>query len=696
MNKLPVFSVLSFLVVAQPVMAQASGNNLEEIVVRGQYLSMEEANSVKTPTPIIDVPQSLTIISADDITRQGIRSIGDLINYTAGVNTSQGEGHRDSVVFRGVRSTADFFLDGARDDVQYFRPLYNIEQVEILRGPNALLFGRGGTGGILNRVTKKARIGERFTGYKAAVDTYGEFGVELDANFSTGDNSAFRINAMYEGLNNQRDFYDGDRYGLNPTARFELGTDTTVDISYEYINHERFIDRGIPTGANGEPVEAFENIVFGDPDLNKTDLEAHIFRGAIEHSFTENIKANARIYYGDFDKLYQNFYASGYDEVLSPGVVTLDGYIDTTQRENLILSGNVVGEFVTGRFEHTLIVGGEYIDTSSDQDRYNSFWNTTSDDNELFSISRPLNLAGGIGVNSSGLPTTNDFTVDINDDTRVDINVYSFYVQDQVSVTPWMDIVIGGRFDSFEIDVNNIVAGEMRSRTDEEFSPRAGVIFKPMENVSIYGSYSESFLPRSGEQFANINGTLNQLEPDIFESAEVGVKWDIKPTLSFTAAYFQNDQTRADIDNVTGEQFEVRGIEIEGFELQLRGEIIERLYFTGSYSYLDGETASGSQPRELPENMFSFWSNYEVNEKFGVGFGVVHQGESLISDGGSQVLPSYTRVDAAAYYDWSDNIRLQVNIENLTDELYFPNAHSTHQATVPQPINALFTVSGRF
>ena len=139
----------------------------EEITVVGKYLYTDQVNALKTPTPIIDVPQSLSIITADQITLQGFTSVGDIINYTPGVNTSQGEGHRDAVVFRGVRSTADFFIDGVRDDVQYYRPLYNLEQVELLRGPNALFFGRGGTGGILNRVTKKGVIGENFTGYKA-------------------------------------------------------------------------------------------------------------------------------------------------------------------------------------------------------------------------------------------------------------------------------------------------------------------------------------------------------------------------------------------------------------------------------------------------------------------------------------------------------------------------------------------------
>ena len=178
----------------------------EEIVVVGEYLNSAQVNSVKTPTPVLNVPQSLTIISADQIDEQAFNSIADIIEYTPGVNNSQGEGHRDSIVFRGVRSTADFYVDGARDDVQYYRPLYNLEQIEILRGPNALLFGRGGTGGILNRVTKKAQIGENFTGLSAGAGTFGDYSVEVDTNIQAGDRSAIRINAFYENLDNHRDF----------------------------------------------------------------------------------------------------------------------------------------------------------------------------------------------------------------------------------------------------------------------------------------------------------------------------------------------------------------------------------------------------------------------------------------------------------------------------------------------------------
>ena len=705
----------SIVLVASPSVAAETPDDevllQDQIVVVGQYLYTDQVNALKTPTPIIDVPQSLSIITADQILQQGFDSISDLISYTPGVNASQGEGHRDAVVFRGVRSTADFFIDGVRDDVQYYRPLYNLEQVEILRGANALLFGRGGTGGLINRVTKKADLNEQFTGYQASVDSFGAFGAQIDSNFVVSDNAAIRINAMYESLENHRDFYDGDRFGLNPTAKIALSPDTTLDLSYEYINHERFIDRGIPTGANGEPVEAFEDIVFGDADLNTTELEAHLLRGVLQHQFNDTLKGRVSVSYSDYDKLYQNFYASSFDQAADPTRVGVDGYVDTTQRQSFPLTGDLIGEFATGSVGHTFVTGLENIDTSNDNDRFNAFWSGSSDDVEFFLVERPLNFRGGVGVNFDGVATTNDFTADLNDRSQAEVEVFSAYVNDQIEVNPYLDIVVGLRFDSFDFAVDvvdpvlfdtGVVSIDPRSSTDDRVSPRAGVIFKPQENVSLYASYSESFLPRSGEQFATISGG-DPFDPDVFETAEIGVKWDFVPGMSFTAAYFQNEQTRADRDDVTGENFEVRGLEIDGFEMQLQGNVTEQLFVTAGYSYLDGETDNGAEiPRELPENTFSVWGAYQVTDKLGFGLGATYQDESFITDfdiGDTDphpTLPSYTRIDAAAYYDISDDLRIQLNVENLTDELYFPTSHSTHQATVGAPLNAKITLSGRF
>ncbi|MEL6243944.1 MAG: TonB-dependent siderophore receptor [Pseudomonadota bacterium] len=683
----------------------------DEIVVVGQYLYTDQINALKAPTPIIDVPQSLSIVTADQILQQGFDSISDLISYTPGVNSSQGEGHRDAVVFRGVRSTADFFIDGVRDDVQYYRPLYNLEQVEILRGANALLFGRGGTGGLINRVTKKATLGEQFIGYQASADSFGAFGGQIDSKFAVSDAAAIRINAMYESLENHRDFYDGDRIGLNPTAKIQLSPSTLLDLSYEYIDHERFIDRGIPTGANGEPVEAFEDIVFGDADLNTTELEAHLLRATLQHEFSDTLKARITGSYSDYDKLYQNFYASSFDQADDPTRVGIDGYVDTTQRQSITLTGDLIGEFETGSIGHTFVVGAEYIDTSNDNDRFNAFWSGSSDDVEFFRVERPLSFRGGFGVNFDGVATTNDFTEDLNDRSDAEVEVLSFYANDQIEVNQYLDIVLGLRFDSFDFAVDVVdpvlfdtgtISIDPRSSTDDRVSPRAGLVFKPQENVSLYASYSESFLPRSGEQFATISGG-NPFDPDVFETAEIGAKWDFVPGMSFTAAYFQNEQTRADRDDTTGENFEVRGLEINGFELQLQGNVTEQLFVTAGYSYLDGETDNGAEiPRELPENTFSVWGAYQVTEKLGFGLGATYQDESFITDfdigdtGPHPTLPSYTRIDAAAYYDISEDIRIQLNVENLTDELYFPTSHSTHQATVGAPLNAKITLSGKF
>ncbi len=681
-------------VLLSPAALAVDVESIERVTINGQYLSVNQSNSIKSPTPIIDVPQSLSIMTSEEITARGITSVGQIIDYMPGVNTSQGEGHRDAVVFRGVRSTADFYIDGNRDDVQYYRALYNVEQVEILRGPNALLFGRGGTGGILNRVSKKAQVGEQFVNYNVSANTFGAYNLQLDTNIDTGDESGVRINAMYESLDNHRDFFYGDRYGFNPTARFQLSDDTIVDLSYEYIDHERFIDRGIPTGANGEPVEAFEDIVFGDPDNNYQTLDADVFRANLQHTFSDNLKGNFNAFYGDYDKVYANFYAADFDP--ETNVATLDGYIDTTQRENLILSANLVGEFATGSIEHTVIFGGEMINTKSNQDRFNPVFDSTGNDKEAFNVMRPLSFRGLQGVNADGVNVTTAFSA-LNDDTHVDLDVYSFYVQDEIALSENFDLVLGARFDSFDIEVFNVAADELRNRTDEEVSPRAGVVYKPQENISIYASYSESFLPRSGEQYANINGDADQLDPDTFTNQEIGIKWDFMEGLSFTAAIFENEQVSLDNDPNDPEGFVEVDSDVSGFELQLQGYVTEKLHVTANYSNLDGENSDGVELRELPENTFSVWAAYEVNDVFGFGVGATYQDESFIlTADNSPVLPSYVRVDASAYYDINSDMRLQLNVENLTDELYFPNAHSRHQATVGAPINARLSLIGSF
>lgn len=699
MKSLLVIFVIFSVLISKSVFSQEV--QFEEIVIKGKVLHSDQINSLKVPTPIINVPQSLSLITDLDIRKKGFKEIADIVRYTPGINTSLGEGHRDAVVFRGVRSTADFFQDGVRDDVQYYRPLYNVEQVEVLRGPNALLFGRGATGGAINRVSKKPVFGKDFKTINFALDSFGASDVAADINTSINDSVAFRLNLHSDSLKNHRDFYSGDRFGINPTLSVGLGSDTNLNLSYEYIDHERFIDRGIPT-ANGKPVEALDGIVFGDKDGNINTVKASVIRAALSHQFSDTTKGSLTLTSNNFEKMYQNTYANSFDPDLN--TVEMDGYYDPTDRDNLIFSGSLVNELLWGNTTHTILTGFEVIETNNANLRYNVLWSSnncdeSNYDRESFNVADPIDFS----VNVDGVASDLDYknSCALKTSTKTKVSVKSFFIQDQIDLTDNLILVLGGRYDQFDVSVNDIKEGTTASREDREFSPRYGLIYKPENNVSLYYSYSESFSPRSGEQYKKLTGgqpgSGETLKPDYFESSEIGVKFDLNKNLSFTTAYFESESEIADYDGASAEYISERGLSVEGYELELKGQINDDLNIALSYSNIDGETAAGGKPKEIPESTYSIWAAYDVNPKLGWALGVIHQGSSAIKDNSPNLLlPAYTRVDAAIYYEIANNLELQLNLENLSDDVYFPHSHSTHQVAIGESRNVRLSVSADF
>lgn len=696
MKKKLLLSLSAIFALASIGHAQNNAQELSPLSVVGSKSDAPTLSSgMKTSMPTKDIPQSLSIMTSDQIKAQGLKSIGDVIDYTPGVNTSQGEGHRDAAVIRGVRTTQDFYRDGIRDDVQYYRPLYNIDQVEVLRGPNALLSGFGGAYGIINRVSKKGVIGESFNTVSGSIDTFGETNVQLDSNYEIGEDKAFRINMFGESLENHRDYYYGDSFGVNPTMKYVFGDGSTLDLSYEYLNQERFIDRGIPTGSDGKPVESLKDIVFGDPTENYSTHEAHIFKAIYEHELTDSVSGRLSVSHSDHDKLYQNLYASSYDA--TAGTVKLDGYVDTTQRETTTFSYQVNGEFEMGDIVHNLIAGLEFIETSNNNDRYNADW--TPDDNadadtETFSIGA-LMVNRNSGVNTSGNTTVNNYTTSINDKTLGDLSVVSAYLLDEIQLTDSLDLVLGVRFDKMDYDVQDVKNSANYTDSDDTISPRAGIVFDVTDNTSLYASYSESYQQIKGDQYASLNAYDNKSDPNTFENTEFGVKYDLPNGLSFTAAFFNVEANKPQTDD-NGATFYKEKSDVSGFELQLLGALTDKWYLSAGYTSLDAESSSGGRLREAPEDMFSIWNNYLLSDRLAVNLGVIYQGESQIKSSATPILPDYTRVDVGATYVLTDNTRLQVNIENITDELYFPNSHSTHQASVGAPVNATFGITSSF
>ena len=672
--------------------ALADSADVDEIVVRGTYQAPTISSATRTPTLLVDTPQSVSIISQAQIEDQALRSVADVLRFTPGAVAAQGEGHRDQVIVRGQNSTANFFIDGLRDDVQYFRPLYNLERVEVLKGANALAFGRGAGGGVINRVTKAPVVGDGFAATAVSADTFGAAFANADVNLALGQDGALRLNAFYERLDNHRDAFEGERYAANPTLAFEPGEATRIDLSYEYVFDDRVVDRGVPSTPEGEPLRGFRDAFFGDERANRTELEAHIWRGTLRHAPSDALTLSAAVQYADYNKAYRNVYPAGLDA----DEVTLDGYFDRTDRENLLGRIEAVATARTGGVGHTLLFGIEGADQATVNDRRDTLFAETDDDQVTVALS------DAIVVPAFGFP-------EFGRDRASDVTTTSVYLQDQVDLGA-VQVVASLRYDRFDIDVTDRAAiadgqdGRL-SRADDEVSPRLGLIYKPVPEASIYASYARSFLPRSGDQFLTLSLSSEALGPEVFETYELGAKWDLRPGLALTAAVFEIERDAGTtVDPDDPERTILIGARTRGAEAQLSGRVSDRLVVNAGYAYLDAEEdgrvvdgAEADRPiPQVPEHQLSAWTRYEVTDRLGLGFGVTHQSSQLTSLSGEVRLPAFTRVDAAAYYALAEGVLLQLNVENVADETYFPAAHNDDNITTGAPLNARATLRAAF
>ena len=665
----------------------------EQLEVKGNVLFKDRVTSLNPPVPIINVPQTVSIITDEDILERGYRAISDIVRYVPGVVTTQGEGHRDALVIRGVRTTADFYQDGIRDDVQYYRSLYNLDQVEVLKGPNALLFGRGGTGGLINRVSKKAVLGETFTDLNIGYDSFGASDLAIDGNLEVNDSVAFRLNTHSDSLANHRDQYDGKRFGINPTMTFAIDPETTINLSYEYLDHERYIDRGIPT-ENGAPVDALRGITYGS-DGNIHTTEASILRGNLVHNYSNSGKINLTISSNDFNKMYQNLYVNDYDGTN----VELKGYNDVTLRETTTISFSNVNEFNRG----TLTVGLDLLETENQNTRFNSYF-----DNQNSASSGVANSFTATNksfqIDKDGNRTALDYTSDIKTKADTDLEVTSLYLSGNIDLSEQWIMVLGARYEKVETAIKEYSVASGRSalttgsasasRDDSNFSPRLGLIYKPKENISIYLSYSESFIPKSGEQYKSW-GTNAAFDPDVYENTELGFKYDMQSGISLAVSYFDQKTIKGQEDGVGGS--EVIGMEIDGFEIAVLGQINNQHTINFGLTSLEATASAGTgKPKEVPDLTFSLWHTYQANELFELGFGVVYQDEQIIKSEGGPLLPDFTRIDMAMTFSPNESDTVRINIENLGDETYYPHSHSTHQISVGESRNVRISYQKSF
>jgi len=649
-----------------------------EIVVTGAadgYGLEDGSSATRTPTPLIDVPQGVSFLTADQLEDQSIRQLNEALRYVPGVSMETGEGHRDEVFIRGQETTADFYLDGLRDDAQYYRSLYNIERVEVLKGANALIFGRGAGGGAINRVSKTARPGEVFARGQASVDTFGAFALLGDLNQPLSGDVALRINGTYEEFDSHRDFYEGRFIGIAPTLTAQLAPQTRVTASYSYDDDRRVTDRGVPSFQGG-PLRGHDETFFGDPDFNRARAKVHIAKLRLDHAFGAGLTANATVQYADYDKIYANIVPSGTDGE----TVTLGGYQDTTARENVIGQANLVWQAGGEGIGSTLLIGVEAVR----QDTQNARRTVAFDDtNETPLADRivvpPYTLAPASRSRDSQLETL------------------SAYLQEQLRIGDHVELVAGLRWDRFDLDTRDLIGGTPGGRVDEKVSPRLGLIVKPVTGLSLYASFAESFLPQAGDQFLILSPGDSEFEPEKFTNYEIGLKWAPVEDVLVTAAAFRLDRTntRAPDPDQPGLVVLAGESRVEGFEIGAAGAVTDFWQANLGYTYLDGElltTSSfgpaGARLQQLPRHQVAAWNRFDINPTLGFGLGVVHQSKQYASFSNTVVLPAYWRVDAAAYYTVSDNLSVQLNVENLFDEAYYPSAHGNNNIQPAEPFSA--------
>ena len=453
-----------------------------EAARRAAYNTRRTVTATKTDTPLRDVPQSITVVSRDVILDQSMQSMADVVRYMPGVTMGQGEGHRDAPTIRGNSSTADFFVDGVRDDAQYLRDLYNVERVEALKGSNAMIFGRGGGGGVINRVTKEAQWaplrtlmleGGSFDHKRATFDIGDGFGPVLAA----------RLNGIIEDSEQFRDATTLERYGVNPTVAVLAGG-TLIRLGYEHFVDRRTVNRGIPS-FEGRPADADIRTFFGDPNGSRSRAALNAADASIERGTVGAVLLRNRTRFAHHDKFYGNVFPGALNA--SGTEVSLTAYDNATDRQNLFNQTDVSYTLGTGSLKHALLAGAELGRQTTSNYRNTGYFNGTAT-----SMSVPFDqptVAAPVEYRQSATDA----------DNKSIARVVSAYAQNQLSLGRRWQGVVGVRYDWFDLEFHNNRNGQDLRRSDRMFSPRAGLVFKPVEPVSFYGTYSVSFLPSSGD-----------------------------------------------------------------------------------------------------------------------------------------------------------------------------------------------------
>jgi catecholate siderophore receptor len=660
----------------------------EVVTVEGTpFATPPVSSATRTPANVLDVPQSVEVVPRAVVQSQAALSMQDVLLNVSGVTPHMGEGRRDQVTIRGFTALNDTYVDGVRDDAKYYRDLSNLEQVEVVKGSAAALFGRGSSGGVVNRVTKKPIFGSPIAEVTAVAGSFDRRRLTADVGRPLGPALSFRLNAAWEDTESHRPFYSLERIAIAPALSWRPRQGAELMFQTELLRDDRVPDRGIPS-FDGRPIDDVRENYYGDPAgdhlANRVASQAITWQQPLRGDWA--IRSVFR--YTHHDNELFNTYPSAVREVGGRLVVNRTHYtVDGSQR-NLFSQTDVTTRAMTGGgIAHDLLVGVELGRQAIDTLRFNG---TAPAVDLVAPILTP--------AQTPDTPSTH------NEFTGV---IAGLYVQDQITLGDRWRALVGARFDAYDQQQDDLLPANVDlGRIDRAFSPRVGLVYRTSAHGSVYASYSRSFQP-SGE---GLSLALNnaELEPEETASYEVGVKTELGRRLMLTAALFRLDRTNVKtIDPLDASRLVLVGRQqSDGVEVSMMGSLASGWDIRGGVTFLDpeilrsndvssGVRVEGNRIGAVATRTASLWTTYTHRSGVSVGGGAFYVGDWFTSNDNLVRVDRYTRVDATVAYRFT-RVEIALNLRNLLDEAYYESSHGNTQIMPAAGRNGLVTLRYRW
>jgi catecholate siderophore receptor len=676
--------------VAMPLISMAKEDIklLPDVIVKANKESVNYIPSSGSSMPmmsrnIIDNPQTVTAISKDLMKDQGVTSTAGALRNVGGLTLAAGEGGNqgDNLYIRGFAARGDFYLDGIRDFGNYTRDPFNLEKIEVIKGPSGTVAGRGSTGGIISQESKKASA-KKITDLSFTIGSDSTRRVTADINrkIEGMEGAAFRLNLMTHDANVAgRDVVNNKRTGFAPTVSFGMGTPTRSSISYLYQSENNIPDFGVPmVGTRPANVDRTNYYGFAN-GINFLKTTVNMLTGKVEHDFSEQTKVEQVV---RFAKNERQMMATGprVNGVNPTTVSRSQQAVDST--ESMVdARTTLTHNFTTGGIKHELTSGFELIKETSAPKRFSYSGVPTAD----FLNPNSSQMFAGTGA--------------LNSDMDITVNTQAFFIGDTIAINKKLDVILGARVDRYNVDYRGINASNAVAtinRTDYMPSVRGSVVYKPKENSSVYLNYATSYTPVTDFGFVNL-ASMVDIAPEKNQNLELGTKWGLFDNkLQAVFAIFDTTKLNSrvvDPANVT--QTILAGKQrVQGFEAQLNGDVTEKLQVFTNYTFMDAKIVEstsaataprvGSQMPGAPKHTFNFWGTYKMVPKFHIGFGATALSNRATmltpnsSTTGAREVPGYVTYNAMAKYIVNPKLDFQLNVYNLTNKYYFDTIYPAH------------------